>query len=498
MKGKIKLLSLLLALAMVASLFAACNNGGETSGTGDGTGDEPVEIVWWHWGNAPNNDSAVVEALNEKSAEDIGVTVKFVWATDSADKLNTALSTGQKDDIAFVCSWFASYDTSAQKGYLAPLTDMLKEDQFQELYNSMPEFFWESATVNGEIYAVPTTKDSAAQNFWICNKEYVFDKVGAEEEFNKAGAGLSTVTPLLRKIKEYVDNGGETYPHDLTAPLNFNKSGLNGFEAARWDSILGDIHIGDKLGDDEVKIVSTWEDPDTIADYKEMAMWRKEGLVNQDAQQIESELQYIVVSKAQGWEGAEAVWGNQKDYTVAIKAQHEPIASRATVNGSLNGIFANSEKKEAALKYLQYINTNAEYRNMLAYGIQGENWELTEDGTVKTLNDDWAPGSFSQASTWILTPTTPSPVDMYEDVKEMSMNATPTDLIGFTFVTEDYTNEIAACTAVFQQYAAALACGAYEDVDATLAQAMSELEAAGYRKIIEGCQAQVDEYLASK
>lgn len=496
MKGKIKLLSLLLALAMVASMFAACNNGGSENNGGDT--NEPVEIVWWHWGNPPKDTNTVVEALNKMSAEDIGVTVKFNWATDNEQKLKTALSTGQKDDIAFTCAWFANYISTAQSGQLADLTEMLKQDEFQTLYKSMPEFFWEAATVDGKIYAVPTTKDSAAQNFWTVNKEYVIDTVGAQAEFDQVGTALSTVTPLLRKIKSYVDNGGEPYPHDLTAPLNFNKSGLNGFEAARWDMINGSIHIGDKLGDDGVKIISTFDDEETLADYREMAMWRKEGLVNQDAQQIESELTYQVVSKAQGWEGAEAIWGNQKDYTVAIKAQHEPIASRATVIGSMNGIFANSEKKEAALKYLQYINTDKDYRNMLAFGIEGENYELTEEGTIKTLNDQWAPGSFAQASTWIMTPAAPAAPDMYENVKEMSLNATPTDLIGFTFVEESVKSEIAACTSIFQQYASALACGAYEDADATIAEMMQKLEAAGYRKIIEECQKQVDEYMASK
>ena len=166
MKGKIKLLSLLLALAMVASMFAACNSGDKPAG---GESNEPVEIVWWHWGNPPKDTTKVVEALNEKSAKDIGVTVKFTWATDNDQKLKTALSTGQKDDIAFTCAWFANYISTAQAGQLADLTDMLKKDEFQTLYKSMPEFFWEAATVNGKIYAVPTTKDSAAQNFWTCN-----------------------------------------------------------------------------------------------------------------------------------------------------------------------------------------------------------------------------------------------------------------------------------------------------------------------------------------
>ena len=75
MKGKIKLLSLLMALAMVASMFVACD-GGSKEGDGSKDSNEPVELVWWHWGNAPTAGDDAIAALNEKSKEDIGVTIK--------------------------------------------------------------------------------------------------------------------------------------------------------------------------------------------------------------------------------------------------------------------------------------------------------------------------------------------------------------------------------------------------------------------------------------
>lgn len=65
MKGKIKLLSLLMALAMVASMFVACD-GGSKEGDGSKDSNEPVELVWWHWGNAPTAGDDAIAALNEK------------------------------------------------------------------------------------------------------------------------------------------------------------------------------------------------------------------------------------------------------------------------------------------------------------------------------------------------------------------------------------------------------------------------------------------------
>ena len=166
MKSKGKVLSLLMALAIAASMFAACGDKGgdtgSTTGTDTGSGsDKPKEVVtlkWWHWGDPPKNPDKVIEALNKKSAEDIGVKIDFLWATGDDAKLKTALSTGADDDIAFTCSWFANYVTTAQKGQLYDITEMLDQDEYSKLREFIPEWVWESSKIKGKIYAVPTTR----------------------------------------------------------------------------------------------------------------------------------------------------------------------------------------------------------------------------------------------------------------------------------------------------------------------------------------------------
>lgn len=494
MKGKIKLLSLLMALAMVASTFVACDNKGDTGDGSSKDSNEPVELTWWHWGDAPTNGDAAIKALNEKSSKDIGVTIKFTWATGDASKLKTALSTGTPDDIAFICDWYGNYLATAQKGQLADITELVKAQT--DLWNFVPDWGWKAVTVNDKIYAVPNMKDSAAEQFWTCNKDYVIDQAGLEAEFKATNDKVSSVTPLLRKLKEYAD-AGHPYPHDLTAPMNYAKGGLNGYETG-WDIIQPDLHIGDKIDEPGVNIVSTYEDPDIVAVYKELATWYKEGLVNQDCAQLEKDPEYLVVGSGQGWEGAEvASWGQGKDYKVAINKKYGPVATRATVIGSTNAVFANSKHKEEAVKYLAYINTNKEYRDMLAYGAPDVNFKYTQDGKfVKILNNDYQPASFSQATTWIMTPTEGVPETMYKDIQAMSESATLSDLIGFTFDQSELENKIGAVTAVTTKYAQGLQCGTFEDVDGTLAAMLKEMRAAGYDTIIEEAKKQVQEYLS--
>ena len=79
---------------------------------------------------------------------------------------------------------------------------------------------------------------------------------------------------------------------------------------------------------------------------------------------------------AQGWEGAEVGWGfNNGVEQYYSKRYRGPFMTSETIQGSINCIGSGSSKKSEALKYLQLVNTDPTFRNMLAYGIEGTNWE---------------------------------------------------------------------------------------------------------------------------
>ena len=67
---------------------------------------------------------------------------------------------------------------------------------------------------------------------------------------------------------------------------------------------------------------------------------------------------------------------------------------------------------------------------------------------------------------------------MYDDIKAMATGAQSSELIGFALDQSNIENEIAAVSAVKDQYANGLQCGTYEDVDATLAQMLKEMRQA--------------------
>lgn len=95
-----KILALALALMMALSLAPMA------------LADEPVHLVWWMGcsAEAPIDWPEVEAALNEYSAEKIGVTCEFKYMT--ADQISRAMETGEYFDICFTCDWYNDYATN--------------------------------------------------------------------------------------------------------------------------------------------------------------------------------------------------------------------------------------------------------------------------------------------------------------------------------------------------------------------------------------------------
>lgn len=526
MKGKAKVLSLLLAAAMTAGLFAGCNGGGggtsstgstggDTSSTGStgstgGSSGEITEINWDIWAaSEPTAAAEVIAELNKKSEADIGIRVKFNWTIGSADSVKTAMQAGDKNlDIAFCCNWWADYPGSAQMGYMADLTDLLPEVT-PTLYNKLPSLLWEGVKVNGRIYGVPTWKDAAAEIFWMGRKD-TLEGAGAVEDFYAATSeDFSKLTPVLEKVKAWHDADPDTnaYSEGTTAPFTMNKGGINPM-TPNWDMGVSSPPIGVKIEEGNTTVMWAYDDPDLVKNCYTLKDWADRGLSNgKEAAQVEQEPQTINVWCGQGWEGAQyTAWGGpNKGYDTLIASRCGPFLTSAYVQGGVNIIGANSSKVEPSLKYLEYVNTNEEYRNMMAYGVEGVTYKVagtTADGKPivdrTELGTGWTTANFTVGTMDLLWPDSNLPESQYDvnaRICDMVNNATASSLMGFVLNTENVQTQIAACDSIWKEYDGTLRRGDSNDVDATIAEAKKRLMEVGLQDVIDEYQNQANEFL---
>ena len=466
-----------------------------------GTSNMPTLI--WLMGNPgliPEDQELVEAELNKISAEKAGVKMKTVFYDDAGIKL--ALTSGEPWDIAFTCEWFNNYAVQAQAGYFADLTDKIKTVT-PKLYATMPDVVWKGTEVQGKIFAVPTKKDYAAEMFFMFDKALFVDALGMDVP---ATMSFFDVEGWLKAAKDAY-NAGNPAAAQAEFPLKLTDGGLAGFDS-EYDMINREVMLGipySAVGTpDENKVVLVPESPDFLVRLQALRNWYLAGYINQDAATINDAGRYSAVKIGQGFYGADAIWSASSGYTVLTSRYNGPYLSTASIRGSLNGINVKSANVDLALKYLELVNTDQKYRDILRYGIEGTHWNRTPEGLVKKTQaglDKYGVWAFSQGSYSLSSVEAADGVsvdpNMWNVVFDGYKDALATNTIGFSFDISKVEPQVAACSAVKQKYWIGLSCGAL-DPSETMPVFIRELETAGIRDIQAECQAQLDAFIAAK
>lgn len=481
---KVKLLASLLALMMTVGVFTACapaqSTGNESKTTESKAGQEDNKptgeiptLIWYQIGVAPENLGQAVEKMNEYTAEKIGAKIELryldwgVWT----DKIKTIVSTGENYDIMFTNGdWYTAH---VNMGAFADITELL-ETQTPELKKFIPEDVWKGVKIKEKIYSVPTYKDSSQRQYWAWDKEIV-DKYQIDYQNI---ATLEELDPALRKIKE--GEGKSFYP------LILDKMGVNG-QFLYYDS---NVRYDDKTG----KVEETLERPEMLKFFKQIHQWYKDGIINPDAPTITELPKVRACFSAQGFPGADATWTATMGKPVVSNPWSPAIYTTGTIQGSVNAISSNSKYINESLKYLELANTDVTLRNMLAYGIEGENWKLLDNKTVEKINDVWTAPGYSQATFFTMYPVAPNPADQWDLVKKQNEEAVPSVLLGFTFDRTAVEAELTALDAVGAKYNAELYTGA-KDPEVLLPKYLADRKAAGSEIVLAEYQKQIDVFL---
>lgn len=479
-----KLLSLILALAMVLSM-----------GLCTAQAEEPTKIIWWVYasGDAPIDTQLVVDAANAYSAEKIGVTVELIFKND--EQFGLDMSTGVYYDMTFTCDWANSFIDNANDEMFMDITDLVKTAT-PALYETIDQKYWDVAgSLNGKIYAVPTLKDMASQQFFRLDKER-YEALGFEIPDAMSFADLEEY------LAAYKANYDDVYP------LMMGKSGLTGMtNCAQW--IAGSYLCSpyNLVGTErENKIIPFWEAEELMERYRLLHKWYDLGYINPDAATTETIGKEIRASVRSGsaWAGYYAgytAWGDMEVQGVSYSG---PYMSTATMRGAMNAInaAASQEQAIACLKYLELLNTDRTFRDILRFGVEGVHFnyvdvdgvkavERTEQGTNNWSMDGFVTGSVVNAS------VTSNAIYDWEKIYADYENALVSTLGAFSFIKDDVEAECAACSAVMAKYNAELYTGTI-DIDEVLPTIKAELEAAGIYTVMEEAQRQLDEYLASQ
>ncbi len=481
-----KFMSLFLILTLCVSLFAACGKeeeAPETDGAtgttdGDQTQEDVVTLKWIQVGNGmPSNYDAWQKSMNAYLAEKIGVNidVQVVSWGDWDNRRSVIANSGEDFDILFTDS--NRYNAEVNLGLYADITDLIQTSA-SDLYNYIPEAYWDAVSIDGKIYGVPTYKDSSATQYVVWDKAMV-DKYDVDY---KNIDSFEAMTEPLTRIKE-----GEN-----TAPFMLYKYGSEAVMFNYDQMGVGLPALGVRFDDESRQVVNVLQQEDIMKSLTTLHEWYDAGIINADAPTLDERSGYRIAFTAQGWStAAQTTWGPQMGVEAVAHQLSETIVSNTTVRGSLNGVSASSKHPEKALEFLQLINTDSKVRDAFYYGLEGENYEYDENGKVVRLNDEWSMAGYTQGTFFNVTPLASAEVNEWEEVKALNDSAKPSVLLGFNLDTSNIESELANCRAIYEKYRSELLTGARDPQELTTIMT-EELNAAGFETVIAEAQSQVD------
>ena len=163
------------------------------------------------------------------------------------------------------------------------------------------------------------------------------------------------------------------------------------------------------------------------------------------------------------------------------------------------------EHARAALKYIELLNTDRKFRDILAYGIEGKHFNYLENNTVirtETGRSRYQPslypmGSVVNASVESVSEDFLADPDqwtkVYEGYEEYGIHSSA---YGFVYDKTRKEDIIAALTAIYANYSTDLITGT-SDPDVVIPKMREEMEKAGVRELLDDIQQQLEEYLTN-
>ena len=432
-----KLLALLLCLAMVATVFAACGDGSgsqsssapQSSQTGDSapessaTGGEESSEAGEPSGEAvngtnPGNVLPIVtepvtltiakerhmldttKSYNEKASfknitEETGLTLEFVElaAGTAAEKVPLMLAGGDMPDVFWAL--LSDAQMLQNETQLVPLEDMLETfaPNSMKTYSELGTDWRTIATTpSGHIYGMLSRYESLYENtgdgIQIINKKWL-------EAVNKeVPTTLDEYYEVLKAFKEQDPNGnGQAdeipycFAEDMWCASITNDIGMWGIGNGYGDT-NSNFHIRDG------KVSGTVNTPE----YREyLEFFHKlyaEGLIDaegfsQNTEVFSNKIKNNQVGTYYSWTALEYLSSEQeKDWvvlpTIAAKEGVQPVANgeidRSTINKNGWVITTQCDHPEAALRLWDYLARDAESKMTVAMGEKGTLWDEYPEG----------------------------------------------------------------------------------------------------------------------
>lgn len=446
-------------------------------------------------GSVPSeSDIARIEdALNEITREKIGAEIELVIIQSASYKqqMTLMLSGDEQLDVMFATS---NMIPSAVSGEQLKDLQTLIDEYGQGIKEQLGENLLSCGYFNGTLYCLPTqTEGSLGMGYYTMRKDLV-DKYNIDVNSIKSYEDLTEVFQLIH------DNEPDI---TVVAPGSAGQSFMQ--FSCQWDKLGDYFGVLDNCGADDLTVVNLFETENYKTFVNVMRDWYEKGFISADvtnstesgaAQMKAGTLFAYANSNKPGIDTQEA----QNTGCEVVGAQVLDTIKITNNNGQWC-IPENSAHPEKAMQFLNLMYTDSDIINIMAYGVENEDYIIHEDGRIgypegkdaSTVGYSmasmlWSLGNQFNAYVW----ETNDP-DIWEQTRAYQDEGIESKAYGFVFDPTPVANQEASVQNVYDQYRMSLECGVV-DPETTLAEMNEKLYAAGLQDIIDEKQAQLDQW----
>lgn len=500
-----------LAVSMCGAALLGCadptanNNekkGAETSKSNDN--GEAKEVIFRFSNNGPalTDLKKVESAMNDILVPKINCKVKLE-AIDSSNynnQMNLDLSSGTRIDVALTGG---SYNTAVAQHQIQDMTDLLKE-YGKEATKEVGEKYIKGVTVKGKIYGLPNVNGRASVVQFAARKDILekynlsLDGIKPQGTWEDQKSNLDILENIFKTVKENEKN---------MIPLVADQVGN-----VRADELISKNNLQDELGvlmgKESTEVVNYFATDEFKDCCNLLRNWYNAGYIMKDVATT-TETSSSILASGKGFSvftnseiGYDAQLKNSTGYDFETVKMSLPFVT--SVNGMTYSIPVTAKDPVASMKVLNEFYSDPDISTLLSYGIKNEHYVLDEKGKVRYPDGvDANTSSYSHSNFWAvpnqlialeMEGTVP---DYNKTLKENNEKSDVSKVLGFAFDNSNVQTEIAACSAVVDEYKKGFKSGSI-DVDKNLPEFLNKLKDAGIDRIMDEEQEQLNEWLKNE
>jgi len=521
-----KKMNLVIASALVVSmLFTGCGaakNEADSKATSDKkvTSSESKEVkkdkkvetkvlkVFLGGDRKEGSDDVFAKAneMLEEKLPGVQLDIQVLPYGEWQEKWKLLTAAGDQMDVAWI-GWMLNYDLISREGQLTPLEDLIEKNA-PKMKDMIPEFVFEKATVDGHVYSVPNYQQMTEMRRGIRLYKDIADKcVDVEALEAKFTSDLTFDADDWAELEKYFAYAKENGLLQKGPSITLAWLAKNGYESIGNQDSPAAIRIGDKT----CEVINPYKTEQYKTMIDTMADWYKKGYIREDILSVEKPRADEFVKggniswvhethKGQSEKDTvrAAVGGNPVELVVVPTADFQYIAPYGTPTNL--AIPFTAKYPEEAIQVINLLNTDKEFYNLMVYGQEGVNYEKIDDNNIKVIDPDlYGLAGWATGNTMLAYQKEGAVEGWNEYLDDMHRKADKSYLMGFKANSEPYSTQLQQIATVVKEYQFTLEYGAVGDgVQVKYDEFLEKLDRAGINEVIEGFQAQIDEFLGNK